>query len=105
MSRREVVILVSRAIAIIQFISAVLNVSYLPDRLFSFLHYVGTVGDILGANGYWATSYRIEIGFLFVRVIFLLVLTALFWNCGPWVESLLAPKKPEQNLPAERTRS
>jgi hypothetical protein len=100
MSRKEIVLLVSRALAIIQFISAVLEIAYLPEKLFSYLHYAGRLGNVVTANGYWAAYYRVEIGFFFARIIFLLVLTVVFWNCGPWVERTLLPSRADQNPPA-----
>jgi hypothetical protein len=96
MSRKEVVLLVSRALAVIQFVSAVLEITYLPERLLSFVHYVGFTGGSAMPGDYAATHYRVEIGFLFARIIFELVLTVVFWNCGPWVERTLLPSNPEQ---------
>jgi hypothetical protein len=100
MSRKEIVLLVSRALAIIQFVSAVLEITYLPERLVSFIHYVGRFDDLATTDGYWGTYYRVQIGFLFMRIIIQLVLTVIFWNCGPWIERTLLPSPADHNAPA-----
>jgi hypothetical protein len=86
MSREEIVQLVSRAIAIIQAITALLYVTFVPDYLFSENHYAQS-------SGYLGTIHRIEVVSLLVRIVGLSVLSWLFWRCGPWVAGLLFPAR------------
>lgn len=101
MSRKEAVLLVSRALAVIQFVTALLDISYLPERFISLNHYtrvVNSIGDSgVGAYSvYYLTYDRVGMAFLFARIAALLTLTLVLWNCGPWVERLLLPKIEEQ---------
>jgi hypothetical protein len=86
MTRNEVVRLVSRAIAVIQFITALIEVTYLPSRMYSVHHYAG-----LGASTYLQMSYSLDVSVLFLRIAGLLILTWVFWNCGPWISRMLLP--------------
>ena len=95
MSRREAVLLVSRTLAVIQLISAFLEITTLPDRLVSLHHYsdrisrgVATAGDL-----YLKSYDQIEIAFIFCRIAGLLFFAFVFWNCAPWVERILLPKQ------------
>jgi|SRR5215467_12340186 len=95
MSRKEVVLLVSRAVAAIQLITALIEMTYLPERLFS-LHHFANLRSVLLSNldvNYYATSDRIGVVSLIARIAGLLILTVVFWRCGPWVERALLPKQ------------
>lgn len=94
MERKEVVHIASRAISIIFSASALCETTYLPERLFSYLHYThewhsaGAPAAIM----YLPTLYRIEVGFLFLRIAIYLALAAAFWGCTPWVVRTLLPE-------------
>jgi hypothetical protein len=95
MSRKEAVLLVSRALAILQLIFALMELTYLPIRLISLNHHTTRV-DVLGPSGYddfWNGYYRVDIGFMFARIVIYLVFAFVFWNCGPWIERVLLPKR------------
>jgi hypothetical protein len=36
-------------------------------------------------------------GFMMAWIAGLLVLLVVFWNCGPWVERVLMPKREDRN--------
>ena len=93
MQRKEVVRLVSRALSLIWGVFALYDMTYLPERLFSYLHYTNEVRSVGSPSFamYLPTLYRIELGFLFVRLAIYLVLAVVFWNCGPWVGRTLLP--------------
>jgi hypothetical protein len=99
MSRKEVVLLVSRALAMIQLISAFIEITTLPDRLVSLHHYADRIGrSVASPQDFYFQSYdQVGIAFLFARVAVLLLFAFLFWNCGPWVERILLPKTDEGN--------
>ena len=93
MSRKETVLLVSRALAIIQFVAAMLEISYLPERFISLMHRAHSFsaqGDAESAN-YWSSYDQVGVAFMCARIVGLLVLTVIFWNCAPWFERMLAP--------------
>jgi hypothetical protein len=92
MSREEIVLLVSRALSIIQAASALLDVTYVPAYLFSANHYASDAG-------YIGTIHRIELVAMLARIVGLSVVAWLFWRCGPWVTGLLLPT-PAETTPA-----
>ena len=63
MSRKEVIVLVSRAFAAIQLATALLEISYLPERLFSMHHHASLVSvlSVSAADSYWRTYDQIDI--------------------------------------------
>ena len=95
MQRKEAVRLVSRILSIIYSVFALYETTYLPERLFSYLHYTHEwrSAGAPGAAMYLPTLYRLSVGFLFVRLAMYLALAVLFWNCGPWVERTLIPAR------------
>jgi hypothetical protein len=95
MSRKEVVLLVSRAFAGIQLVTALIEATYLPERLFS-LHHFANVRSVLLTNldvNYYASIDRIGVVSLIARIVGLLILTVVFWRCGHWVERVLLPSQ------------
>lgn len=84
MSREEVVRVVSRALSVIQGITAAIEISYLPERFVSLAHDAGRLNDFVAYD-------RIGLAFLFFRIAFLLAAAAALWNCGPWIQRLLGP--------------
>jgi hypothetical protein len=95
MDRKAAVLLVSRALALIQGICALIETSYLPERIHSFLHYAhaATEAGVPGSSLYLVNSYRVTVAFLFVRIVIYLVLAVVFWKCPSWVESSLLPER------------
>lgn len=83
MSRKECVLLLSRAIAVLQLITAMMEMTYLPERLFSLHHYKARPDVIAPLPDYLTTLYSTEVAFLCCRIAGLLVLTWVFWECGP----------------------
>jgi hypothetical protein len=98
MSRKEAVLLVSRALAFIQLISAFLELTTLPGRLVSLQHYTSRINAsaALPSDYYFRSSDQIGIAFMFARVVGLLIFAFVFWNCGPWIERILLPKPDDQ---------
>jgi hypothetical protein len=86
--------LVSRAFALVQFVTALLELTYLPVRFLSLIHHAKEISATgLSATGsYWTTYDQIEVVSLVVRIGGLLMIAILFWNCGPWIERILLPK-------------
>jgi hypothetical protein len=93
MTRKEAVVLVSRALSMMWGVFALYETTYLPERLVSYAHYAYRykVIDNDGSFSYLPLLYRLSTGFLFVRIAGYLVLAWIFWKCGPWVEGTLLP--------------
>ncbi len=110
MSREEAVLLMSRALACIQGITALLEAAYLPERFMTLHHYAQRLQMAIAAKdaaafdleAHYLSVERVEIAFFFGRIAFLLLMALLFWNCGPRIASLLLPdrKDPAQPLSA-----
>ncbi|MGD0628725.1 MAG: hypothetical protein ABR987_05205 [Terracidiphilus sp.] len=96
MSKKEAVLLVSRALAMIQIITAFIEAATLPDRLVSLHHYTDRISrSAATSQDFYFQSYdRVGIALLFARVAGLMLFALLFWNCGPLVERILLPKSP-----------
>jgi hypothetical protein len=108
MSKREAVLLVSRALAVIEAVAAFLELSHLPSYLVSFLQSLEIVnfpgapfGHALLAHLVTSSSVALAFHVLWIGV--LLVLTLLFWRCGPGVINFLLPESEQpqdSGLPA-----
>ena len=86
MSKRDAVLIVSRAIAFYLFFWALDNLTYLPGR-FMLIHRWTT--DV------WHSYDMLEVEFNVLRVVAFLGAAFLFYECGPRVEAFLLPA-PEQ---------
>jgi len=87
MSKKELVLLASRAFALLLIVWAASDVTYLPERLFEFLHYV-TRRSVLQQHDY-LSSYYLLVTFLNVlRTVVFFVAATAFWKCGPRIEAL-----------------
>jgi hypothetical protein len=100
MTRREIVVLVSRALAIIQLMTAVIEITYLPLSLFSLFHHLFPLQSSPFGD-YWSRYYMEALLALIARIAILLLAALLLWKCGPKVEALLlsGAATPEANLP------
>ncbi len=95
MSRREVVLLVSRALALLFISSAIIEGTYLPERLFAFSHYVRQSSVLVGPN-FLSNYYLMMAIFLVLRILAYSLAAALFWKCGPRLEGLFSPPQESQ---------
>ena len=95
MTRKEAVVLVSRALAVIQLIVALQEITYLPIRFMSFHHYTvrASTATALPSDAYFKSYDQLDIAFLFARIAGLLFFALLFWKCGPRIQSALLPER------------
>lgn len=95
MTKKEAVLLVSRALAIIQIVTALEAITYLPERFISLFHHAQaeSVLEPFKIDRYFQTLDRVGMTLMLVRILGLLVLAFIFWNCGPWVERILLPRQ------------
>jgi hypothetical protein len=64
MSRKELVLLVSLAFALLLTTWALVELTYLPDRLFALSHHLSE-RSVLGTRDYWSSYYLILTTFTF----------------------------------------
>jgi hypothetical protein len=94
MTRKELVFLFGRAFALLLSTWALVEVSYLPERLFALSHRINE-RSVLTTHDYWSTYYLIVTVFLAVRIAALIIAAVLFWQCGPRVQSIFS-SRPEE---------
>jgi hypothetical protein len=98
MSRKELVSLASRAFALLLISWGLVEITYLPDRLFALSHHL-SLRSALATYDYWSRYYLILTVSGVVRMIAMFLAAALFWRCGPRVEALFSPQQNNQEPP------
>jgi hypothetical protein len=69
MSRKDAIVLAARTLAVLLTVWALTDVSYLPDRLYSFLYYLNQQPTSSASTLHWRNDYLIALGFLVVRIV------------------------------------
>jgi hypothetical protein len=95
-SRKDAVTLASRTLAVLLTVWALTDVSYLPERLHSFLHYLNHEPASSSAIEYGRHYYLIGLGFLITRIVGFSLMARWLFKGGPEIEELLLPD-PEEN--------
>jgi len=88
MSRKELVFVVSRTFALILISWALVDFSYLPERLLALTHQINQ-GSVLVRYDYWSSYYLVVTGFL---------VAGSFWRCGPRVQALFSPEEDNRGV-------
>ena len=89
MSRKELVLMVSRGFALLLITWALLGVTYLPEQVFSIYHHTGQQSVLTDTHrDYWGRYYLLGAAMHILRMIAELVAAVAFWRCGPRVERL-----------------
>lgn len=91
MTRREIVVLVSRAIAVIQWMSALIEITYLPAYLLNLFHHLSPL-EAPYFGDYWSRYYMEELLALIARISILLLAGLTLWKCSPKIEERLLPR-------------
>jgi hypothetical protein len=95
MSKREAVLLASRALAVLLMVWALSDVSYLPGRVFSLLHYLNREPSSAYTE-YMRHYYITEVGFLVTRIVGFSLLSRVLFKGGPDIHELLLPASDQQ---------
>ena len=95
MSKKELVLVASRAFALLLATWALVNITYLPDELFSLSHHV-SLRSVLAVHDYWTCYYLMLTVSNLARIVALSSATVLFWRCGPRVEAFFSCPAGEQ---------
>ncbi len=94
MSKRDAVLVISRGFALLLATWAFVELTYLPERLFSLSRHVGQQSALATTSDYWSAYYILATVLLTFRVVVLLIAVIAFWRCGPRVEALF-DKRPD----------
>jgi len=81
MSREELVQLASRALALLLLTWLLLDITYMPEKLFALFYHLSHL-SVLATHDYWSSLYIIETSSYAVRLLALSVATLWFWKCG-----------------------
>jgi hypothetical protein len=89
MTRQDAVVLASRTLSVLLLVWALTEASYLPDRVYAFLHYSDQVSVFSPAAQYWHHYHLISLSFLIIRIVGYALTARWLLKCGPEVEELL----------------
>jgi uncharacterized membrane protein len=89
MTRKEGVLLASRAFALYLLCWALSDLTYVPQTLLSLRHH----SSVLITRDYWSAYYGVELTFRIVRIVALFGVASWLYRCGRRVEDFLLPIK------------
>jgi hypothetical protein len=93
MTKKDGILLVSRAMTLYLVLWVLSDLTYVPERLFSFFHYA-KLPNASANEHYLRGYYFIILVSLVARIVALSILARWIHKCGPSVESLFLPAKP-----------
>jgi len=97
MTTREAIRIVSRALAIYFLAWALSDISYLPQVIYSFFHYVNTAGAF-NTSAFYRDHDLIALAFLAVRIVTLFIAAQWFYRGGPLVHSYFLNPSSSEDL-------
>jgi hypothetical protein len=100
MSRKEIVVLASRAVAFIEAMSALLYLTELPAEVTEFLHYFA-LRSVSPTSAYLSRYYAEATLSIVLRIAITAFAALLFWECGPKIEKFLLPAISGQEDPVQ----
>ena len=95
MSRKDALVLASRALALLFATWALGEVSYVPESLHSFCHYIN-LDPGSSATQYLRHYYLLRLSFLVTRIIGFSLMARWLYKSGPEVAELLLPAAIEE---------
>jgi hypothetical protein len=95
-SRKDAVVLSSRTLATLLIVWTLGEVSYLPSRLYWYLHYLNHEPASSGID-YLRHDYLIQLGFLVARIVGYSLMARWLYQGGHEVEELLLPVESPEN--------
>jgi hypothetical protein len=96
MSRREIVLLVSRAVAILTIIMALINSVSLPSQVFLLSQQMRLQAAYPSTHLHMPPFQWIGFIVSLTRIVALLLIAGFFWRGGPVIERLLLPTGTEE---------
>lgn len=95
MTKREGILLASRALAFYLLCWALSDITYLPQYLLSYRHH----SSVLIATDYWSTYHALAFWFHIVRIVALLAAASWLYRCGERVQRFFLPVEQAGNAP------
>jgi hypothetical protein len=89
MTRKDAVVLASRAFALYLIAWGLSDLTYVPQSLLSLRHH----SSVLFTNDYWWTYYSVALLFHVVRIAALFVTAGWLYRCGHRVEAFFLPSE------------
>ena len=96
MSRKDAVVVASRTLSVFLTVWALGEVSYLPEFIHSYLHYVDQGAAPSAYMQYMHHYYLLRVGFLVTRIIGYFLMARWLHKGGPGVAELLLPSAHEE---------
>ena len=84
--------IVSRAFALLLISWALVEITYLPERIFALFHHLSH-SSVLATQDYWSRYYEIITISILLRTLAFFLAAVLFWRCGPRVQALFSPEQ------------
>jgi hypothetical protein len=103
MSKKDLVVLVSRAFALLLITWAFVEVTYMPERVFALSHHIRQSSVLATSLDYGTRYYLLLIVFNVVRMLALFFAALLFWRCGPRVQAIFSQQAGNQAASGRET--
>ncbi len=87
MTREDMAVVASRSLALLMTVWTLVDVTHLPEQIFSLLHHVGHQ-SVVGPADYWTGYYSLVIAFHVIRLLVMALAGVWFWKGGPVPERL-----------------
>jgi hypothetical protein len=97
MSRKDAVVMASRALSMVLTLWALAGVSVLPETVYAFLRY-GNQQATSAYLEYWHHEHLIVLGFLITPIVGYSLMARWLYKGGPDVEQLFLPSAPEEGI-------
>lgn len=82
MTREDMAVVASRSLALLMAVWTLVDLTYLPEKIFELLHHVGHK-SVIGKPDYWVSYYYLAIAFHVIRTLLTALAGVWFWKGGP----------------------
>ena len=86
---REDMVVASRSLALLMAVWTLVDLTYLPVRIFELLHHERHQ-SVIGRPDYWASYYSLAIACQVIRILLMALAGVWFWKGGPVPQTLFA---------------
>jgi hypothetical protein len=92
MTRKEGIVIASRALAVLFTGSVLAEITYLPEMLHEYLHYAHPLAVQTDHMDHLRHYYLLRLGFLITRIVGFSLLARWLYRGGPPIEELMFPQ-------------
>lgn len=89
MTREEAAVVASRSLAMLMAMWTLIDLTYLPETIFSLLHHLGHQ-SVVGPRDYWSGYYSLLLASQGFRILLVALAGIWFWKGGPLPTKLFA---------------